>query len=131
MFLFQFDGKLHNSPLGDNISNVLDLGTGTGIWAIDFADDHPEAQVIGTDLSPIQPHYIPPNCKFEIDDYNSEWTFSQNFDFIHARGLAGTSKDYPAIVKQAYHALNPGGWLEMIDVYAPFSDVDGTSEGTM
>jgi methylase of polypeptide subunit release factors len=33
---------------------VLDIGTGTGIWAIDFADEHPEAEVIGTDLSPIQ-----------------------------------------------------------------------------
>lgn len=34
---------------------MLDLGTGTGIWAIDFADEYPSANVIGTDLSPIQP----------------------------------------------------------------------------
>lgn len=33
---------------------VIDIGTGTGIWAIDFADEHPESEVIGTDLSPIQ-----------------------------------------------------------------------------
>lgn len=36
----------------------LDIGTGTGIWAIDFADEHPETTVIGTDLSPIQPDSV-------------------------------------------------------------------------
>lgn len=25
---------------------ILDVGTGTGIWAIDFADQHPDATVI-------------------------------------------------------------------------------------
>jgi hypothetical protein len=50
---------------------VLDLATGTGIWAIEFgksnsfqkrskssqhlAQEYPEANVLGTDLSPIQP----------------------------------------------------------------------------
>ena len=29
----------------------------------DFADDHPNVQVIGTDISPIQPGWIPPNLK--------------------------------------------------------------------
>lgn len=70
--------------------------------------------MIGTDLSPIQPHHIPPNCKFEIDDFNGEWTYSPNsFDFVHARGLSGSSKDYPAIIRQAYNVLKPGGWYEM------------------
>ena len=30
------NGKLHLAPTGDNLNNVLDLGTGTGIWAIEF-----------------------------------------------------------------------------------------------
>ena len=29
----------------------------------DFADEHTEAEVIGTDISPIQPNWIPPNLK--------------------------------------------------------------------
>lgn len=34
-------GKLHLAPL-DNPQEVLDLGTGTGIWAIDFGMLPPE-----------------------------------------------------------------------------------------
>ena len=28
-------GKLHFAPIGDNPQNIIDLGTGTGIWCID------------------------------------------------------------------------------------------------
>ena len=31
-------GKLSLAPISDNVQRVLDLGTGTGIWAMDFAE---------------------------------------------------------------------------------------------
>jgi ubiquinone/menaquinone biosynthesis C-methylase UbiE len=34
MVIHLCDGKLHFAPL-DNPQNILDIGTGTGIWAID------------------------------------------------------------------------------------------------
>jgi 2-polyprenyl-3-methyl-5-hydroxy-6-metoxy-1,4-benzoquinol methylase len=49
-------GRLHVAPL-HKPQRILDIGTGTGIWAIDMADQFPEAEVIGTDLSPIQPRW--------------------------------------------------------------------------
>lgn len=56
IFRLLFDGKLAFSPLDQiPLHNILDLATGTGQWAIEFADAHPEAVVVGTDLSPIQP----------------------------------------------------------------------------
>ena len=56
LFLNLFEGKLAFSPVDQiPLENVLDLATGTGKWAIDFADQYPKANVIGTDLSPIQP----------------------------------------------------------------------------
>ena len=55
MFQLTLGGKLHLAPIPSDVQNVLDVGTGTGIWAIDFADEYPSASVIGTDLSPIQP----------------------------------------------------------------------------
>lgn len=30
------EGKLHYAPIGDNPQRMLDLGTGTGIWAIEM-----------------------------------------------------------------------------------------------
>ena len=47
-------GHLHLAPI-INPKTILDIGTGTGIWAIEMADQFPDATVIGTDLSPVQP----------------------------------------------------------------------------
>lgn len=32
------DGKLFRAPIGSNPQRVLDVGTGTGIWAIEFGE---------------------------------------------------------------------------------------------
>ena len=50
------------------------VGTGTGIWATKFANERPEATVLGTDLSPIQLDHVPQNCSFEIDGVESDRT---------------------------------------------------------
>lgn len=96
------DNKLNLAPLGKNLQNVLDVGTGTGIWAIDFAEENPSAHVIGIDLSPIQPSHVPPNCKFEIDDAEEPWTWKQKFDFIHSRMMVASLADYPRFFKQCF-----------------------------
>lgn len=46
-------GRLSFCPIEKTI-RVLDLGCGTGIWATEFADLNPQAEIIGVDLSPIQ-----------------------------------------------------------------------------
>jgi hypothetical protein len=49
------NNNLSLAPLKNEPHNVLDLATGTGVWAVEFALEHPTAVVIGNDLSPIQP----------------------------------------------------------------------------
>jgi Methyltransferase domain len=69
----------------------------------DVADAHPHTEVIGIDLSPIQPQLVPPNLKFEIDDVELPWTFPQNhFDLIHIRALLGSLQDWPKFYKECY-----------------------------
>ncbi|TGO54426.1 hypothetical protein BCON_0107g00130 [Botryotinia convoluta] len=106
-YLTMLDGALYMAPIPDNVERVLDLGTGTGIWAIDFADLFPNASVLGTDLSPIQPD----------NDCTEEWTYPPHyFDFIHIRSLFGSVADWDKLYAQAFNRhLKPGGYIQHIE----------------
>ncbi|KAI9798954.1 MAG: hypothetical protein M1833_004307 [Piccolia ochrophora] len=116
LFTLTLDNKLHLAPVKGKAQNVLDIGTGTGIWAIDYADEHPSAQVVGTDLSPTQPSFVPPNLRFVIDDAEEEWAFSHKFDFVHCRMMVGSFKDWFGFIKRCNRNLEPDGWLEIQDL---------------
>lgn len=74
---------------------------------------HAGIDVIGTDISPNQPGWVPPNLQFEIEDCTRPWTFPLAFfDFIHMRYLVGSIADWNELFKEAYAATRPGGWVE-------------------
>ncbi|KAK3373342.1 S-adenosyl-L-methionine-dependent methyltransferase [Lasiosphaeria ovina] len=123
------DKRNYLSPFSasDPPRKVLDLATGTGTWAIEMGDEFPDAQIIGTDLSPIQPPFVPPNVRFYVEDSTEDWDFAADFDFIHTRITVGCWSDMKTqIVQRAFEHLKPGGWFEMQEVdIVPTSD-DGT-----
>ncbi|EFQ32000.1 methyltransferase domain-containing protein [Colletotrichum graminicola M1.001] len=108
------------------LHRVLDAGTGTGIWAMDVAEEYPEALITGVDLSPIQPAFVPPNVTFYIDDVEDDWTYSYKFDFIFGRMLTGSIADWPRFIHQSYEFLEPGGWIELSDILLDLQSDDGT-----
>lgn len=108
------EGKLYIAPV-INPQRIYDLGTGTGIWVMDVAEQNPQADVKGIDLSPIQPLYVPQNARFEIDDYNLEWLDEAKFDLVHQRELLGTTKDWPAFYRRCFISLKPGGWVDIAE----------------
>ncbi|KAI5925680.1 S-adenosyl-L-methionine-dependent methyltransferase [Camillea tinctor] len=122
------DGKIHMAEIDDKkVQKVLDVGCGTGIWAIDFADLYPNIEVIGVDISPQQPQWIPPNLKFEIDDVTQEWTYEpESFDYIHMRWLVGSIPDWEFLFKEVYKALKPGAIFETKESSALITSDDGT-----
>jgi len=126
LFKLMMDEKLYLAPIKPNPQNVLDLGTGTGLWAIEFADENPSAQVTGTDLSPIQPTFVPPNLQFMIDDAGEDWVFPQKFDFIHARQLHCAVEE-KRLIEQALQYLEPGGYFEMQELAFPGTCDDSTN----
>ncbi|KAG6071167.1 hypothetical protein E4U16_006304 [Claviceps sp. LM84 group G4] len=125
-----FNDQLFLAPLErDKIHRVLDVGTGSGIWAIEFADRFPNASVIGTDISPCQPQWVPPNLSFEIDDATLEWTWgASHFDFIHIRYILGGIQDWTALFREAYRCCAPGGWLQSVEYDPEPRSDDGSLE---
>ncbi|WYZ45021.1 hypothetical protein EsH8_VIII_000337 [Colletotrichum jinshuiense] len=130
IWLLTFDGALACSPGRHTAKRVLDMGTGTGIWAIDFADTYPESEVIGVDLSASQPDLLPSNCSFEIDDLELDWRWNQPFDFIFCRSMAGSWSDFRSIIQKAYDNLTPGGYFEVQDIELPTHCDDGSVPST-
>jgi hypothetical protein len=44
------------------------------------------------------PMFVPPNCRFEIDDCELDWTFApSSFDFVHIRYMMAAIGDWPRL----------------------------------
>lgn len=124
LFRMTLDGALYKSPLPEDVHHVLDVGTGSGIWALEFAEEHASANVIGTDLTPVEIEPPHPNCRFYVEDVEQDWNFDNDFDFIFARMMVIALTDWPLFFQQAYAHLKPGGWLELQDLVSPMPRCD-------
>lgn len=68
-----------------------------------MGDEYPGAEILGVDLSPIQPLWVPPNVRFMVDDVESTWLHkSDHFDFVHARHTSVAIKNMPKLLSEAY-----------------------------
>jgi hypothetical protein len=60
-------------------------------------------QYLSASMFPAETCRVPPNVKFLIDDIEDEWGYEKTpFDFIHARYLACSVKNFKKLVRQAY-----------------------------
>ena len=119
---------LFSAPVGPSPKNILDIGTGKGSWAIDVADMYPDTTVRGVDLFPPPVAWIPPNCILEVDDVLREWTWREKFDLIHLRIIqcAFTPKETRELLKKCYDNLEPGGWIEHLELHPKLYCDDGS-----
>ncbi|TGZ78007.1 S-adenosyl-L-methionine-dependent methyltransferase [Ascodesmis nigricans] len=125
--LVTLDGDLHRAPIEGDPHNVLDCGTGTGIWALDFGSLHPESHVIGVDLAPNQPSWTYPNVEFQTDDLEKDWTFKKNhFNFIFSRTVGTAIKDWERYTKQMFEHAAPGAYVELCEHAFETSCDDGS-----
>ena len=88
--------------------------------------------MIGTDLSPIQPDFVPSNCRFEVDDAEDDWVYPAYhlFDYVHLRLMFHTFKSHRRVIESARAHLRPGGWMEWQDYYSELQCVDDSMRGT-
>ncbi|KAJ7855613.1 S-adenosyl-L-methionine-dependent methyltransferase [Mycena olivaceomarginata] len=87
-FTRYLDGQLCPAPLNElRPRKILDLGCGTGAWAIQAAIQFPDAEVLAVDTVPLPDRALPPNVRFEWVDLEDE---SMNlepeaFDIVYSR----------------------------------------------
>lgn len=102
---------------------ILDLGTGTGIWAIEMAEELGDrADIVGVDLHPSQPPNIPRSCRFaHAVDIEMPWAgIPEDFNLIHMRTLNGSIADWTSLYARAFRHLAPGGKIEQVEIdFAP------------
>jgi len=93
---------------------ILDVGCGSGLWAIEMAKKFPHVDVKGIDLLLPPPVTgvtdLPPNVVWEIDDANLPMTlYNECFDVVHARSVASGINDYREFIAKVAAMLRPGG----------------------
>ncbi|OAQ86721.1 UMTA methyltransferase family protein [Purpureocillium lilacinum] len=125
------EGKLFIAPVGPRPQKIVDLGTGFGLWALDVAEQYPSARVIGVDLSPIQPNWLPPNLEFRVEDLDDEYRPWTNIylgaDLMHLRFLLPTVRRPELLLRNCLENLKPGGWIEIHDIIPRIFSDDGTA----
>ncbi|HET9109535.1 MAG TPA: methyltransferase domain-containing protein, partial [Ktedonobacterales bacterium] len=105
-------------------SDILDVGCGTGRWAMEVAAEYPDANVIGVDVAPppveegATTDTRPDNYAFVQGNVLERLPFADNsFDFVHQRLLilAIPANRWPGVTQELLRVTRPGGWVEMVE----------------
>lgn len=109
--------------------SILDVGSGTGRWAMEIAQFFPQANVIGTDLVEPKMESVsaslgnglerrPENYAFVQANVMEGLPFANNsFDYVHMRLLlfAIPHTSWPAVARELLRVTKPGGWVESVE----------------
>ncbi|KAJ7026663.1 S-adenosyl-L-methionine-dependent methyltransferase [Mycena alexandri] len=103
--------RLSFAPL-NTPRRILELGAGTGAWAVQAALMYPDAEVTAVDRISLPPRAIPPNMCFEKLDLTDEFPWKANeFDIIHLRFVLFHLPRPVQVLRRIFDLLAPGGWL--------------------
>lgn len=99
---------------------ILDVGTGTGIWAVEMAHQFPQAHILGVDVALSSlPRPLPPNCLFAQANILQGLPFPDGqFAYTHQRLLVAAipALHWPGVVRELVRVTRPGGWVELLEI---------------
>jgi ubiquinone/menaquinone biosynthesis C-methylase UbiE len=107
-------------------ANIVDVGAGTGRWAMDMAQIFPQARICGVDVNPppaderagFGVDVRPPNYTFMPGNVLEGLPFENSvFDFSHMRLLftAIPADRWPRAIAELARVTRPGGWVESVE----------------
>ncbi|KAJ7224545.1 S-adenosyl-L-methionine-dependent methyltransferase [Mycena pura] len=113
-----FGGQLCLAPMAaTSPSKILDLGCGSGAWAIQAATQFPEAEVHALDISPLPDRILPSNIHFHLADLSQELNFEpETFDIVHSRFVMCHVLNGKEVIERVARLVRPGGLLLMEDM---------------
>jgi|SRR5579883_1750112 ubiquinone/menaquinone biosynthesis C-methylase UbiE len=110
-------------------TSILDVGSGTGRWAMEMAQLFPQANVVGTDLVEPKSETVAASLGYGLDTRPENYAFIQgnvleglpfgdnSFDFVHVRLLlfAIPAEKWPVLAREVLRVTKPGGWVESVE----------------
>jgi len=117
--LFHAIGNHYVAPISPPLPLILDVGTGTGIWANEMARLFPDAVVVGIDLTNRSfKEPTRPNCLLRLGNVVNGLPFPDElFSYTHQRLLVAgiTAENWPRVIRELVRVTRKNGWLELIE----------------
>ncbi|HEU5382873.1 MAG TPA: methyltransferase domain-containing protein [Ktedonobacteraceae bacterium] len=132
--LYHAIGNHSIAPIHPPLPLILDVGTGTGIWANEMARLFPLSTVVGVDLSDRSfKHPSQDNCFLHMGNVLTGLPFPDQFlSFTHQRLLVAgiTAENWPRVIHELVRVTRINGWGELVEV-GSFTDGAGPATARM
>lgn len=118
--LYHAIGNHYVAPITPPLPLILDVGTGTGIWAEEVARLFPSSVVVGIDLSASSfKEPTPQNCLLRLGNVVTGLPFPDEFfSYTHQRLLVAgiTAENWPRVIREVVRVTQRNGWVEFVEI---------------